>query len=169
MNSEMSTYYNTNMILLALKIAKLDLYVYQHENKLFGRFTVWLRFVNVRLYKYNSPVGIPNSLLPLPRPWTTSPRQKYGGKLVTTSERISVPKYQSTKRITVEVMFVSRVWETADQKSIMQHKKVWLTNRSTFTSTRYIDEVDEVSIGAKWPLCETMENISKQQSSDKIN
>lgn len=80
--------------------------------------------VNGKLYKRNSPVGIPNSLLPLPKPLTTSPRQKYGGKLVTMSEGISVPKYQSTKQISVEfdefVMFVSRAWETADQKTVLR-------------------------------------------------
>lgn len=80
--------------------------------------------VNGKLYKRNSPVGIPNSLLPLPKPLTTSPRQKYGGKLVTMSEGISVPKYQSTKQISVEfVMFVSRAWETADQKTVLRNTK----------------------------------------------
>lgn len=36
----------------------------------------------------HSPVGIPNSLLPLPKPLTTSPRQKYGQKFVMISEGI---------------------------------------------------------------------------------
>lgn len=126
MNSEISTY----TILLALKIATLSMY-HQHKNKLIGRFIVWFGVVpvfcgvvNGKLYKRNSPVGIPNSLLPLPKPLTTSPRQKYGGKLVTMSEGISVPKYQSTKQISVEfVMFVSRAWETADQKTVLRNTK----------------------------------------------
>ena len=51
--------------------------------------SVWER----QTFQANSPVGIPNSLLPLPKPLTTSPRQKYGGNLVTMSEGIS--KYKA--------------------------------------------------------------------------
>lgn len=40
---------------------------------------------------------MPNSLLPLPKPLTTSPRQKYGEKLVTMSEGISVTKITKYK------------------------------------------------------------------------
>lgn len=38
-----------------------------------------------------SPVGTPSSLEPLPKPFTTSPRQKYGRCLMAATERPALP------------------------------------------------------------------------------